>query len=103
MAVKFIHNKQEITFTEHAESIVNVDAVTQQALFTGSGKLEGFSISNPSVTKIAWLKPNKNDTNKQGVILKPGENQFITVATSVTWYVIMDGGGSVPISVERFF
>ena len=101
-AVTFLQGKNAVSYSERSIAVVAVDSTTQQELLTGSGKIELYTISNPSINKGAWLKV-VDDTAKTGIFLPPGGHYILPSPNNFTWYVIMDSGGSVNINILRCF
>jgi len=95
-------NADGLNFDTVVTNIVAVDSTTQQLLFTGSGAAQEVVISNQSVNRILWLKPNDNTTTKQGVILPAGESTVFPVHSDLAVFGIMDAGGSTDISIVEF-
>jgi len=92
----------EVLFGIAVTNVFSVDSTNQTLLLTGSGDLKVFLISNPSVIKFIWLKPDDNTVTKQGIILGPMQSVRIPITIDFSVYGIMDSGGAVDISVVEF-
>lgn len=91
-----------INFSNAVTNEVAVDSTTQQLLFTGSGAVQVVVISNPSINRALWIKPDDNTVNKRGILLPPGESEPFPVGSNIAVFGIMDAGPSTDISIVRF-
>ncbi len=104
MAAKKKESRDLFSFDQTSITEISVDSTTQQLIFSTTGDPEEIIISNPS-SKLLFLKAEDNTANKRGIVVGPLSNFIVELGTStpISFYGIMDMGGSVTISVSRAF